>query len=98
MWQEYVVLAGSIVITLTLIPTVLDEDAHVPLSTSVPSVVVLLAQTWAFTSMGLLYTAAGTGLGLTLWSLIALQKGQESPLSLLDELASDTKRLSPVEK
>lgn len=98
MWQEYVVLAGSIVITLTLVPTVLDDDAHVPLSTSVPSVVVLLAQTWAFTSMGLLYTAVGTGLGLALWSLIALRKGRTSPLSLLDGLASHASRPSSTEE
>lgn len=98
MWQEYVVLAGSIIITLTLVPTVLDDDAHVPLSTSVPSVVVLLAQTWAFTSMGLLYTAAGTALGLTLWSLIALRKGRASPLALAESLAADAMRLQSAEK
>ncbi|RBI60306.1 hypothetical protein [Halomicrococcus sp. NG-SE-24] len=74
MWQEYVFLAGSIVIMISLIPTLRDEEASVPLRTSLPSVVVLFAQTLAFLSMGLMFSAAGTGMGFGLWSLIAKYK------------------------
>ncbi|WP_266078084.1 hypothetical protein [Haladaptatus caseinilyticus] len=74
MWQEYVFLAGSIVIMISLIPTIRDEEAQVPLRTSLPSVVVLFVQTLAFLSMGLTASAAGTGMGFGLWSLIAKYK------------------------
>ncbi|WP_227374262.1 hypothetical protein [Haladaptatus halobius] len=74
MWQEYVFLAGSIVIMISLVPTIRDEEAKVPLRTSVPSVLVLFVQTLAFLSMGLTFSAVGTGMGFGLWSLIATYK------------------------
>lgn len=82
MWQDFVFLGGSIVIMLSLVPTLRDDDATVPLRTSVPSVVVLFAQTIAFATIGLTASALGTGMGFVLWSLIAKYKGPSGAMGL----------------
>lgn len=74
MWQDYVILAGSIVAIASLVPTLLDEDAGVPLTTSVPTVLVLSGQSVAFYTLDLLGAAAGAAAGFGLWTLIALRK------------------------
>ncbi|WP_327052661.1 hypothetical protein [Halomicrococcus gelatinilyticus] len=74
MWQDFVFLGGSVIIMLSLVPTLRDENASVPLRTSLPSVVVLFAQTIAFATIGLTASALGTGMGVVLWSLIAKWK------------------------
>lgn len=76
---------------ISLVPTLRDEDAKVPLSTSVPSVFVLFFQTLAFTSLGMTASAAGTGMGFGLWTLIAKYKspdGRERVRRALPRLAS----------
>ena len=90
-WQDAVFLGGSIVIMISLVPTLRDEDAKVPLSTSIPSVFVLFFQTLAFTSLGMTASAAGTGMGFGLWTLIAKYKspgGRERVRRALPRLAS----------
>ena len=77
MWQDIVILAGSIVAIASLVPTLLDENASVPLSTSVPTLAVLSTQGVAFYSLGLLGSAFGAGAGFCLWSLIAYYKAPE---------------------
>jgi hypothetical protein len=74
MWQDIVILAGSIVAIASLVPTLLDEDASVPLSTSVPTLVVLSGQGVAFYTLGLLGSAVGAIAGFAIWSLIAYYK------------------------
>ena len=76
-WQDAVFLGGSIVIRISLVPTLRDQDANVPLSTSVPSVIVLFFQTLAFSSLGMTASAAGTGMGFGLWTLIARYKSPD---------------------
>jgi hypothetical protein len=77
MWQDIVILAGSIVAIASLVPTLLDEDASVPLSTSVPTLVVLSGQGVAFYTLGLLGSAVGAIAGFAIWSLIAYYKAPE---------------------
>lgn len=77
MWQDIVILAGSIVAIVSLFPTLLDEDASVPLSTSVPTLVVLSGQGVAFYTLGLMGSAIGAGAGFVVWSLIAYHKAPE---------------------
>lgn len=77
MWQDTVILAGSIVAIVSLLPTLFDEDATVPKSTSVPTLAVLSAQSVAFYTMGLLGSAAGAGAGLVVWALIAYFKASD---------------------
>lgn len=81
MWQDIVILAGSIVAIASLFPTLLDENASVPLSTSVPTLVVLSGQGFAFYSLGLLGSALGAGAGFVVWSLIAYYKAPEEAIT-----------------
>lgn len=78
MWQDIVILAGSIVAIASLFPTLLDEDASVPLTTSVPTLLVLSTQGVAFYTIGLLGSAAGAAAGFAVWSLIAYYKAPDS--------------------
>jgi hypothetical protein len=84
MWQDIVILTGSIVAIASLFPTLLDENASVPLSTSVPTLVVLSGQGVAFYSLDLLGSALGALAGFVVWSLIAYYKAPE------DDSASDS--------
>ncbi|WP_137286253.1 hypothetical protein [Halorussus salinisoli] len=77
MWQDIVILAGSIVAIASLFPTLLDENASVPHSTSVPTLVVLSGQGVAFYSLGLMGSALGAGAGFVVWSLIAYYKAPD---------------------
>lgn len=77
MWQDIVILAGSIVAIASLVPTLLDEEASVPLTTSVPTLVVLSTQAVAFYTLGLLGSALGAGAGFVIWTLIAYFKAPE---------------------
>jgi hypothetical protein len=77
MWQDIVILVGSIVAIASLVPTLLDEDASIPLSTSVPTLAVLSTQGVAFYTLGLLGSALGAGAGFCVWSLIAYYKTPE---------------------
>ncbi len=88
MWQDIVILIGSIVAIISLVPTLLDDDASVPLTTSVPTVFVLSGQSVAFHSLGLTGSTAGAVAGLVLWTLIAWRKSPESA-SLTDAAPSD---------
>lgn len=77
MWQDIVILAGSIVAIGSLIPTLLNEDALVPHTTSIPTLIVLSGQGVAFYSLGLLGSAAGAGAGILVWGLIAYYKAPD---------------------
>lgn len=77
MWQDIVILAGSIVAIASLFPTLLDENASVPLSTSVPTLVVLSGQGVAFYTLDLTGSAVGALAGFVVWSLIAYYKAPE---------------------
>lgn len=95
-WQDAVFLGGSIVIMISLVPTLRDEDAKVPLTTSVPSVLVLFSQTIAFTSLGMTASAAGTGMGFGLWTLIAKYKAPSETKNQRSSLRRVASKLSPA--
>ncbi|WP_115862755.1 hypothetical protein [Halorussus litoreus] len=90
MWQDIVILAGSIVAIASLVPTLLDENASVPLSTSVPTLVVLSGQGVAFYSLDLVGSAVGAGAGFVIWSLIAYYKAPEDGESVADPASEST--------
>lgn len=77
MWQDIVILAGSIVAIASLIPTLIDENALVPHTTSIPTLIVLSGQSVAFYTLGLLGSAVGAGAGICIWSLIAYYKAPD---------------------
>ena len=90
MWQDIVILAGSIVAIASLVPTLLDENASVPHKTSIPTLVVLSGQGYAFYSMDLLGSAAGAAAGLVIWSLIAYYKAPDDAPAVTDKLTGSS--------
>lgn len=80
MWQDIIILIGSIVAIASLVPTLLNEDAIVPHTTSVPTLVVLSGQGIAYYTLDLLGSAAGAAAGLFVWSLIAYYKAPADTL------------------
>lgn len=79
MWQDIVILAGSIVAIASLFPTLFDSDASVPHKTSIPTLLVLSSQSVAFYTMDLMGSAAGAVAGFVVWTLIAYFKSPDSP-------------------
>lgn len=71
MWQEYVITAVTLVLTVSVLPTIRDRHAHVPLATTGLTTVGLFVKTLMFGSMGMVYPAAGAGLGCLMWALLA---------------------------
>lgn len=82
MWQDTLIFAGSIVAIASLVPTITNEEAIVPHTTSVPTLVVLSGQGLAYYSLDLMGAAIGAAAGLIVWSLIAYYKAPEE--SVLD--------------
>ncbi|RRJ28271.1 hypothetical protein EIK79_16200 [Halocatena pleomorpha] len=80
MWQDIVILAGSIVAIASLIPTLIDENALVPHTTSVPTLVVLSGQGFAYYTLDLVGSAVGAAAGLCVWSLIAYYKAPDDAM------------------
>lgn len=74
MWQDIVILIGSIVAIASLVPTLIDENAIVPHTTSIPTLVVLSGQGVAYYTLDLVGSAIGAGAGILIWSLIAYYK------------------------
>ncbi|UPM42020.1 hypothetical protein [Halocatena salina] len=89
MWQDIVILAGSIVAIASLIPTLIDENALVPHTTSIPTLIVLSGQGVAFYTLDLVGSALGAGAGILIWSLIAYYKAPEDAM-----LSSNRRSLS----
>ncbi|WP_254546349.1 hypothetical protein [Halomarina pelagica] len=94
MWQDYVILVGSIVAITSLVPILLDEEAVVPYTTSVPTVFVLLGQSVAFYTIGLVGSALGAVAGFVLWTFIAVYK---SPSKEPRERAESTTTVRPAD-
>ena len=71
MWQEYIITAVTLVLTVSVLPTIRDRHAHVPLATTGLTTAGLFVKTLMFGSMGMTYPAAGAGLGCLMWALLA---------------------------
>ena len=70
LWEELVILCGSLIANAALIPTIRDPAANVPFRTSAMTASILVVQTAMFLSLGLFTTAVGTAIGTTCWGLI----------------------------
>lgn len=90
MWQDIVILIGSIVAIGSLIPTLLDEDALVPHTTSIPTLLVLSGQGIAFYTLGLFGSAVGAGAGILVWSLIAYYKAPDDAIQTSNQDGADS--------
>ncbi|MFC4357531.1 hypothetical protein ACFO0N_06145 [Halobium salinum] len=85
MWQEYIIAAVTLVLTLSVLPTIRDHDARVPLQTSGLTTVGLLVKAVAFGSAGMTAPALGAGLGCVMWAVLAyLRSGVRERLRPLD--------------
>lgn len=66
-WQEFVLLCGSLLANMALVPTLRDSTARVPMRTSATTAAILTVQTTMFVSLGLVTTAVGTAIGTVCW-------------------------------
>jgi hypothetical protein len=71
MWQEYIITAVTLVLTLSVLPAIRDRHAHVPLATSGVTTAGLFVKALTFNSMGMTPPAVGAGLGCLTWALLA---------------------------
>jgi len=73
-WQDLVLAAGGFVIVASLVPTLRNAAARVPLSTSVTLGTVLTIYVGTFASLGLWLAAAGTAAQVGCWAFIAARR------------------------
>lgn len=71
-WQDYLLLFGTLLISVVLVPTLLDPAASVPRLTSVPGAIAVLTFVVAFASLGLWLTAAANAVSFVFWILTAV--------------------------
>jgi hypothetical protein len=91
MWQEYIITAVTLVLTLSVLPTIRDHDAHVPLQTSGLTTVGLLVKAVMFGSIGMTAPAVGAGLGCVMWAVLAyLRSGVRERLDPLGARTEST--------
>lgn len=74
MWQEYTISAVTLVLTASLLPTLRDPTARIPIETSALTAGGLLVKTLMFASLGMTSVAICAGIGCILWSAILYTK------------------------
>lgn len=74
MWQEYVITAITLALTASLLPTLRDPDARIPIGTSALTATGLFIKTLMFASLGMVSITVGTSIGCILWTLILYTK------------------------
>ncbi len=70
-WQDYLLLFGTLLISVVMVPTLLDPDAVVPRLTSVPGAIAVGLFVVAFASLELWLTAVANAVSLVLWLAVA---------------------------
>lgn len=71
-WQDVVIMLASIVFAVSLIPMVLRKHGMPPLTTSIPTVIGLLAITFCFATLGLTLSMMITFVTALAWSKLAI--------------------------
>lgn len=74
MWQEYTISVVTLALTASLLPTLRDPDARIPLGTSALTAIGLLIKTLMFASLGMFFVAFGASIACLLWSIILYTK------------------------
>jgi len=67
-YADFIFLLGGMVLNITAIPTLFNEDAHVSPITSGALVLVLILYTFTYLAMGLHLAAASYVLGTVIWA------------------------------
>jgi hypothetical protein len=70
-WQDYVLLFGTLLISVVMVPTLLDARATVPRSTSVPGAVAVFLFIIGFSGLELWLTALANTVSFAFWILVA---------------------------
>lgn len=73
-WQDYVLLFGTLLIAVVMVPTLLDSRASVPRSTSVPGAIAVFMFIIGFLGLELWLTAAANIVSLVFWILVAVYR------------------------
>lgn len=95
MWQESLITAVTLALTLSVLPTIRDPHARVPLQTSGLTTVGLLVKAITFGSLGMVGPAVGATVSCGTWALLAyLRSGvrerlRASPTSATDSPVAD---------
>lgn len=73
-WQDYVLLFGTLLIAFVLVPTLLDSRATVPRSTSIPGSIAVFLFIIGFTGLELWLTAFANVISFVFWVLVAIYR------------------------
>lgn len=71
-FQDYVFLFGTFLLTISLIPTIINRESSIPRITSIPSFIILTIYFLAFLQLDLVFSAVGNLLNGFAWFYIAL--------------------------
>ena len=73
-WQDYVLLFGTLLIAVVMVPTLLDPRATVPRSTSIPGAVAVALFVIGFVGLELWLTALANAVSFVFWVLVAVYR------------------------
>lgn len=73
-WQDYVLLFGTLLIAVVMVPTLLDSRATVPRSTSVPGAIAVFLFIIGFVGLKLWLTALANAISFVFWILVAVYR------------------------
>lgn len=73
-WQDAVFTVGGFLLTINLLPTVLNSEAKVPLATSALTALVLYVYAGTMASLGLHYSAVMNLATAAFWTFIAFYR------------------------
>lgn len=71
-WQDIVVGTGTIVFLISLMPTLMNKNAKVPLLTSLPTAIVLYVFSLTFLTLRLYFSSSIQFLTATAWLMISI--------------------------
>lgn len=71
-WQDYVLMGGNLLFAILLLPTLLNPNAMVPLTTSLLTGSVLLVFSYTFYTMNLKLSTLTSLMSGVMWLLIAI--------------------------
>lgn len=72
-WQDIVITAGTLILSVALIPTVLGKQKP-PLLSSLPIAIVLATFAVSFTTLGMVASGAGAALQSLTWVILVVQR------------------------
>lgn len=76
-WQDYVLTIGSTILTLALIPTIMDRKEKPAMLTSVVSCIILILFSFVYKSLSLKLSSVVIAIHGFLWFVLAVQKYYE---------------------